>query len=257
MPAPTFRKAHSAAPAGYFRWEAAGLRWLAAAVDGVPVARVLRVDDRGLDLERLTPGRAGPRAAEELGRRLAATHAAGASHWGAPPTGWSGDGWYGPLAEPLPLDLRPAASWGELVADQRVLPLLVEGRRRRVYDDADARLLERLADRLRDGLAATDDAPARLHGDLWSGNVVWTSGGAVLVDPAAHGGHREADLAMLALFGAPYLERVLAAYDEVAPLADGWRERVSLHQLHPLLLHACVFGGGYVGQSLEVARAWV
>ncbi|GAA1907863.1 fructosamine kinase family protein [Lapillicoccus jejuensis] len=256
MPAPTFRKAHSAAPPGYFRWEAAGLRWLAAAHDGVPVVRVLRADDRGLDLERLTPGHAGLPAAEELGRRLAATHAAGAPRWGAPPVGWSGDGWYGPLAETLPLGLAPAATWGELVADQRVLPLLAEGRRRGVYDDADARLLERLADRLRDGLAATDDTPARLHGDLWSGNVVWTSGGAVLVDPAAHGGHREADLAMLALFGAPYLERVLAAYDEAVPLADGWRERVTLHQLHPLMLHACVFGGAYVEQSLEVARAW-
>ena len=63
-----------------------------------------------------------------------------------------------------------------------------------------------------------------------------------VIDPAAHGGHREADLAMLALFGAPHLEAILAAYDEHRPLAEGWRDRVGLHQLHPLLVHAALFG---------------
>ncbi len=58
---------------------------------------------------------------------------------------------------------------------------------------------------------------------------------AWLVDPAAHGGHRETDLAELALFGgAPHLDAVLGAYQEVYPLADGWRDRVPLHQLHLL-----------------------
>src|SRR5262249_61636615 len=89
----------------------------------------------------------------------------------------------------------------------------------------------------------------------WSGNVLWSGGRGLLIDPAAHGGHREMDLAMLALFGAPHLDRIVAAYEEVAPLADGWRSRVPLHQLHPLLVHVCLFGSGYRQSALDAARA--
>ena len=78
----------------------------------------------------------------------------------------------------------------------------------------------------------------------------------MLIDPAAHGGNREADLAMLALFGCPHLDRLLAAYDEAAPLADGWRDRLPLHQVHPLLLHAVLFGGSYVGQCVAAAATF-
>jgi fructosamine-3-kinase len=106
-----------------------------------------------------------------------------------------------------------------------------------------------------DELAGPPEPPARLHGDLWSGNVLWSGDGAWLVDPAAHGGHRETDLAMLALFGCPHLSIVLAAYDEAYPLADGWRRRVALHQLFPLLVHTVLFGGGYAEQTIAAARA--
>jgi fructosamine-3-kinase len=104
-------------------------------------------------------------------------------------------------------------------------------------------------------LAGPAEPPSRIHGDCWSGNVLWSGGRGWLIDPAAHGGHRETDLAMLALFGAPFLDRILAAYQEVAPLAAGWRARVPLHQLHPLLVHACLFGAGYAGPVAEAARA--
>ena len=101
-----------------------------------------------------------------------------------------------------------------------------------------------------------DEPPARIHGDLWPGNVLWGADDrAWLVDPAAHGGHRETDLAQLALFGgAPHLDRVLAAYRESWPLADGWRERVPLHQLHLLLVHTALFGGGYRDAVTRAAR---
>jgi fructosamine-3-kinase len=77
--------------------------------------------------------------------------------------------------------------------------------------------------------------------------VLWGADGhGWLIDPAAHGGHRETDLATLALFGgAPYLDRILAAYAEVYPLMPGWRERFPLHQLHLLLVHTALFGGVY------------
>jgi fructosamine-3-kinase len=94
-----------------------------------------------------------------------------------------------------------------------------------------------------------------VHGDLWAGNVLWSGGRGWLIDPAAHGGHRETDLAMLALFGAPYLDAILRAYQAASPLADGWRDRVPLHQLHPLLVHVCLFGASYAGQLRAAARA--
>ena len=104
-------------------------------------------------------------------------------------------------------------------------------------------------------LAGPPEPPSRIHGDCWSGNVLWSGGRGVLIDPAAQGGHRETDLAMLALFGAPYLDRIIGAYTDVAPLAPGWRERVPLHQLHPLLVHACLFGAAYRQPVLDAARA--
>jgi fructosamine-3-kinase len=139
-----------------------------------------------------------------------------------------------------------------MYAEARVRPLL------RLAHDAgaltDPRPFDRVCERLLAGELDTDDEPARLHGDLWSGNVAWTPAGAVLIDPAAHGGHRETDLALLALFGAPHLSDLVAGYEEVHPLAAGWRERVPLHQLHCLLVHAVLFGGGYAGRAEAAAR---
>jgi fructosamine-3-kinase len=95
-----------------------------------------------------------------------------------------------------------------------------------------------------------------LHGDLWSGNVLW-SDPVRLIDPASHTGHRETDLAMLALFGTPHLDRILAAYQEVYPLSQGWQTRVGLHQLWPLLVHHRLFGGGYGARAERIAAGYL
>jgi fructosamine-3-kinase len=112
------------------------------------------------------------------------------------------------------------------------------------------RAVEAVCDRIGE-LAGPPEPPARLHGDLWGGNVLWSGGRPYVIDPIAYGGHREVDLAMLRLFGAPG-PRLMAAYEDVAPLADGHEERVALYQLFPLLVHAVLFGGGY-GASVERA----
>lgn len=231
------------------RWEAAGLEWLRVE-GGAPVVDVLAVEGNDLVLQRLSSTQPSAGDAEEFGRALAATHAAGADAYGVGPEGWDDDGFQGPADDLLPLPLQHYGSWGAMYADLRVLPLLE--RAPALGTDADP-----LVARLRGGeFDATCAAPARLHGDLWSGNVLWTSSGAVLIDPAAHGGHPESDLAALALFGAPQLERILASYNEVGPLADGWRDRVPLMQLHLVLLHAVLFGGGYVEQARRILRRY-
>ncbi len=245
-----------AVPADYLRWEATGLRWLAQAKDGAPVVEVLGVSETCLELRRLRASAPSPLAATTFGERLARTHRAGADGFGAAPPGWQGPGYLGPFSEPLPLALSAGPTWGQFWAEQRIEPLLAEGLRRGVYGPSDARVFEQLAQRGADGHFDTDDLPARLHGDLWSGNIMWTLAGVTLIDAAAHGGHPETDLAMLALFGCPYLDQILVGYQGVQPLADGWSSRVGLHQIHPLMVHAVLFGGGYVGQSVAMAARY-
>lgn len=245
-----FRKGRAGAPPGFFACEAAGLDWLRAA-GGVRVVDVLGVHDDGLDLRRLVPVPPTRDAATAFGRDLALTHAAGAPAFGSPPAGWSGDGFFGPLDQPLPMRSGSYAGWGEFLAECRLDPLADA-----LEDPEPADVLRRVADRLRSGALDDDDGPARLHGDLWSGNVVWTSDGVTLIDPAAHGGHRETDLAMLALFGLPFLAEVLAGYRAVHPLRAGWQRRVGLHQLYPVGVHALLFGGGYRAQLLRLAGEW-
>ncbi|MDC7121347.1 fructosamine kinase family protein [Cellulomonas fimi] len=255
LTATTFRKRRDDAPAGFFRCEAAGLAWLRAA-RAVPVVEVLDVDERGLTLERLVPVPPARDDARAFGRGLALLHDAGADAFGVPPPGWEGDGFFGPLDAPLRMPAGRFARWGEFLAACRVVPVtraLVDAG---VVDDVVARGLDRLAARLASGDLDDDDRPARLHGDLWSGNVVWTAAGATLVDPAAHGGHRETDLAMLRLFGLRHLDDVLDGYDEVHPRRAGDADRAGLHQVHPVAVHALLFGGGYVGHLAALVRRW-
>lgn len=156
----------------------------------------------------------------------------------------------------LPLPQRSCDSWAEFYAIRRVLPYLKLAHDRRAISSADAATVERVIGRLTSLLP--EEPPARLHGDLWNGNVLWGQDTTVwLIDPAAYGGHREMDLAMLSLFGLPHLPRVLEAYQERTPLTDGWEERVALHQLFPLLVRAARSGGGYGSRAAEAAARYL
>ncbi len=248
----TFVKGATGSPAAFFACEAAGLRWLSAAPDGARCVKVLGHDDRSLTLERIDSTGPTPACAREFGARLARTHDAGAAAFGAAPAGWRGPGFFGPLGHPLPMSYGTHRSWGGFYAAERLMPM-IELARPRLGADTVADLCA-VVDRCAAGHFDDDDNPARLHGDLWSGNLLWAPGGVVLVDPAAHGGHRETDLAMLALFGCPHLELIVEGYQGVHPLRHGWRDRVPLHQLYPLLAHVVLFGGGYGLQTGRAAR---
>ncbi|MEU6260564.1 fructosamine kinase family protein [Streptomyces sp. NPDC047043] len=229
--------------------EAAGLCWLADA-GTVRVPHVHGYDRRWLVTDLVPQGRPTAQAAVRFGRGLAALHAAGAPAFGAPPPGGLVNAYIG-LA---PMRNVTGTDWSRWYAEHRVLPYLRAAVDRGTLRPAETAVVERVCERLPE-LAGPAEPPARLHGDLWNGNVLWGADGhAWLIDPAAHGGHRETDLAMLQLFGCPHLEQVLDGYQQAAPLAEGWADRVGLHQLFPLLVHAVLFGRGYAEQALAAAR---
>ncbi len=244
------KTAADAAPHAYTR-EAEGLAWLSEP-GALAVAKVMAVADepagpRFLALEWVDRGERTAETDELLGRGLAALHAAG-----APSFGGTDDLVLGPLTLPNGAMDR----WPEFYATRRLLPLARLAADRGALPPGGLELLDRLVDRL-DDLCGPGEPPARLHGDLWSGNVLTGAGGRPwLIDPAAYGGHREVDLAMLSLFGAPG-PRMLESYGDAAPLAAGHEDRVALWQVMPLLAHAALFGGGWGASAVSAMRRYV
>ncbi len=235
-----FAKTHRSPPREFFITEAVSLRWLREP-GAVGVPEVVAVSDAPayLVLEWIDEGRARRTTEHDLGIALAAMHRAGAPCFGREDRRTTG-------SRALPND--PCDTWAEFYAERRLQPLARLAAASGALPKATIAQLERVASRL-DRFGAADEPPARLHGDLWAGNrVVDTSGRNWLIDPAAHGGHREFDLAMMRLFGG-FGADCFAAYEEVAPLAPGWPDRVALHQVAPLVVHAIKFGGGYVAAA--------
>jgi len=244
-----FLKTNASASVGMFPAEARGLDWLRAA-QALRVPEVLAVSDGRvgepsfLVLELLTPGKPQPDFDERLGRCLAELH-----RFGAPRFGWQGGNFIGTL----PQRNQEHETWADFFWYERLEPQLT---RAVAAGLVSARLrsgFERLASRLPQ-LVGPLELPARLHGDLWGGNLhVDATGAPCLIDPAAYGGHREVDLAMMRLFGG-FGESVFRAYQEVWPLSPGHAERIALYQLYPLLVHVNLFGGSYV-ESVERSLA--
>jgi len=231
-----FAKTSAAVPPQHFTTEADGLAWLRGASE-LCVPQLVAVSDTApfLVLEWIEEEGAVAETEASFGKGLAALHHAGAASFGRTdrrPTGSRG------------LPNEPCATWIEFYATQRLLPLIRLARDGQALPDRTLRGLETIAGQLGE-LGGDPEPPARLHGDLWAGNrLVGRGGRNWLIDPAAHGGHREFDLAMMRLFGG-FGPDVFAAYAETHPLAAGWQDRVALHQLAPLVIHAVKFGGRY------------
>jgi len=244
-----FAKWNDTCPADLFLREADGLRELAAAESGLVVPRVLAAmdslegDPPFIIMEYLSPGKgAGDRDDERLGRGLAAVHRRRGETFGFPTNTYCGA---------TPQDNTPSASWLEFYAERRLRPILGLIDRNRAFPAPDRRLFDRLVDQLGDHLPA-DVTPSLIHGDLWSGNVMATSGGPAIFDPACAYANREMEFGITTLFGG-FSERFWRAYQEAWPLPAGWRERNPLYQLYHLLNHHLLFGGHYGAEALAIA----
>ena len=235
-----FAKHTPGALPGLFRSEAAGLQWLAEP-GSVRVPAVVAVGDDWLVLEWIDEGPRSATTDEALGRALARMHRAGADAFGAPWPGFAGS---------VPVPNEPLDDWAAFLAERRLLPIA----RAADLPPEMMQRLDALVPRLPDLLGPTEP-PSRLHGDLWAGNhMTDAEGRPVLIDCDAYGGHREVDIGMMLLFGG-FGDRVLAAYDEEFPLAPGWRDRVELNQLLPLLVHCAMLGGSWFGRTDQVLRS--
>ncbi|CAN5330497.1 fructosamine kinase family protein [soil metagenome] len=211
---------------GLFEAEAAGLQWLRRPLR---IPEVIAHGAQWIALEWLElAGRTDPR---RFGEQLADLHALGAPTFGLDRSNY--------LAT-LRQDNTPELDWPTFYIERRLRPLC-----KHLGVD---RELDQL--RARPELFGPPEPPARLHVDLWWGNVGAVGDQPVVFDPAVFVGHREVDLAMLALFGG-LPDALIAGYESVSPLAAGWRDRIVLHQLLPLAAHASLFGGGY---GAQVAR---
>jgi fructosamine-3-kinase len=238
-----FVKTKVNAPATMYAREAEGLSFLREA-SAVRVPEVRLVSEQMLVLEWIDARGKSAKFDEELGRGLAHVHRFGAPSYGLDKSNFVGS---------IPQDNTPESTWCAFYRSRRLEPLVV--RAGSTLSQSVRRDFEALLAKL--PALVVQEPPARLHGDLWTGNVHSDESGApVLIDPAVYGGSREIDLAMLMLFGAPS-NRLFAAYEEVFPLAEGWRERIALYQIYPLLVHVCLFGASYVSQLTRAVKKYL
>jgi fructosamine-3-kinase len=239
-----FLKTNPSVPKDVFPTEAEGLE--AIAITGcIRTPAVYLVGRDFLLLEDLSPA---PRASDywpALGRGMACLHASTASTFG-----FHHDNYLGSTPQPN----APSQNGYAFFAEKRLNYQAEMAAGRGLLSGAEAGQITRLAGRLPDYIP---EQPASLiHGDLWSGNLLTdAAGNPALIDPAAHYGWAEADLAMMVLFGSPP-ERFFNTYQEANPRPPGLHNRFPLYNLYHLLNHLNIFGSSYHGQVMGVVRRY-
>lgn len=238
------------APVDFLAKEADGLQALRKALHPLIVPEVIAVNvfDSGmqmLTLEYLTPVNPSSSDWFNAGEGLAALHSNTSVNFGWPSSNYIGT---------LPQINSPSASWPVFFGQQRLRKQLALGLQKGVFGAAFAKRLDRLVSKLPDLLP--DATPELTHGDLWSGNMLFTANGPALIDPAVAYSNGEADLAMSKLFGG-FPATFYEAYIASKPLIEGWEQRVPLLQLYWVMVHANLFGGHYVHQCQSIVDRYV
>lgn len=230
--------------------EAAYLRWLREGSDAVVEVLDLDADANTLTIEKVATTRPTKEAARRAGEELARIHAQGAKAFGAPADGWDGPNYIGRAQQ----ECTPTGRWAQFYTAQRVMPFAKKAHRRGNLDAEGLNVVKRACDAL---VREDEDAPlARIHGDLWAGNLLFSPDGPRFIDPAAHGGHPLTDIAMLELFGAPFTGEIVDAYLAAGgDLGRDWQARIPIHQLHPLAVHAYTHGASYASPLIDAAHA--
>lgn len=233
-------KQRSDAPADFFAAEAAGLRALHEP-GCIRVPRVWGVGETFIAMEYIPPGRPDRRYWQALGEQLAELHRQPATEFG-----FEQDNYCGLTPQPN----TPDRDGHRFFARCRLQFQGDLARQAGLLSRAERAQLDRFCEHLKDWIP--EQPPALIHGDLWSGNIHCSEDGEpVILDPAAHRGWAEAEIAMTTLFGG-FAQDFYDAYTAVNPLASGWRERLELYNLYHLLNHLNLFGGAYHGQVVRV-----
>ena len=247
-----FVKWNASSPPDLFLREADGLEALRAAGSEIVVPKVFlaappTVGAPGfIVMEYLPPAEGrGSTIDEALGRGLAAIHRSTADAFG-----FETDTYCGPTRQ----DNTRSTSWIEFYRDRRLRFLVDLVSAARGLSASERRSLDRLFDRLAD-LLPHAPRPSLIHGDLWSGNVMASSRGPALFDPACAYADREMEFGITTLFGG-FSDGFFRAYDEAWPLPPGWRERLPFYKLYHLLNHHLIFGGHYGAEALGIARRY-
>ncbi|MBS0027475.1 fructosamine kinase family protein [Chitinophaga sp. 22321] len=195
--------------------------------------------------EFLTKGQAVTDFWDDFAVSLARQHRVTKPHFGNPGTNYLGT---------LKQYNTPYSNWAVFYAFNRLLPLIRMAYDQQIVDKQMVQQVESLCRQLPQLFPA--EAPALLHGDLWSGNfMVGANGKACVFDPAVYYGHREMDLAMTRLFGG-FDTRFYYAYQAAYPLLPDWQQRIGICQLYPLLVHLILFGGNYYNSIREVLQSY-
>ena len=245
-----FLKWNASAPAELFLKEAAGLNEMRLAASTLSIPKVYwskDVDDLPglLLMEYLQPAINTSGLDEQLGRGIAQLH-----RKTAPAFGFDHSNYCGTTIQ----DNTWTDNWPEFYAQQRIWSLVEQIKKTRGMSSEEQKIYEKLVARMSD-LLPHQTVPSLIHGDLWSGNYMYTANGPALIDPACYYADREMELGMMQLFGG-FSGSVWNTYQEEFPLPEGWRKRMRLYQLYHILNHYLLFGGLYGRQALEIAHEY-
>lgn len=246
-----FLKWNALAPPDMFEKEAAGLLEMRLANSSLVIPEVIFCSTNDdfpslIMMEFLLPPKSTQGFDELLGRGLAQLHRKSANKFGFHHSNYCGT----TVQENFWTE-----SWVDFYGQYRITRLIEELKVKRKLSVDDAKIYEKLIDRL-PILLPHKTVPLLIHGDLWSGNYMCSANGPALIDPACYYADREMELGMMKLFGG-FSSRVWAAYQEEWPLPEEWEDRNLLYQLYHVLNHYLLFGGSYGWQALEIAKSYL